>query len=126
MKYRIVKGNKPSLPSYGKYTVKAVHSQTVDFDAFLNEMHSGSSITDGTVMCVLKDFFNVLSRHLQDGDIVEIPQIGTFKMEIESRTFDSPRDFNPKDHVKRFSVHLLPKCTDGTPDIYRNVKLEKL
>lgn len=126
MKYKIQQGNKPTLPSYGKYTVKAAHQQTVDYEKFMGEMQYGSCFTKGTIDGVINDFFNVLSRHLRDGDIVEIPKIGTFKMEIESRTFDCPEDFDPKSHVRRFSLHLLPKCSSGTPELYQDVKLEKV
>lgn len=125
MDYKIVKGTKPTLASYNKYTAKAVHYNTLTARQLEKEIEHCCSATAADVILVLDALQDVLIRHLKDGDKVELPSIGTLKMEIESRTFDAPEDFRADKHVKRYAVHLVPKCRNGEPEIYKDIKLKR-
>lgn len=125
MDYRIVKGTKPTLASYNKYTAKAVHYNTLTAKQLEEEIERNCSATAADVILVLDALQDVLIRHLKDGDKVELPSIGTLKLEIESRTFDAPEDFRADKHIKRYAVHLVPKCQNGEPEIYKDIKLNR-
>lgn len=125
MDYKIVKGTKPTLASYNKYVAKAVHYNTITAKQLEEEIEHDCSATAAYVILVLDALQAVLMRHLKDGDKVELPSIGTLKLELESRTFDAPEDFCADKHVKRFAVHLVPKCHNGEPEIYKDIKLNR-
>lgn len=125
MDYKIVKGTKPTLASYNKYTAKAVHYNTLTAKQLEEEIEHNCTATAADVILVLSALQDVLMRHLKDGDKVELPSIGTLKLEIESRSFDAPEDFRPDKHIKRYAVHLVPKCQNGEPEIYKDIKLNR-
>lgn len=125
MKYSIIKGTKPTLPSYNRYTAKAIHMNTITARMLEEEIQSRCSATTSDVILVLGTLQDVIIQHLQRGDKVELPFIGTLKMEIESKAVDKPEDFSPVDHIKRTSLHLVPKSSNGKPEVYNGLHYEK-
>ena len=123
MEYKLVKGTNPTIPSYGKYVARAVHNNVITAHELALEIQNNCSAKKSDVLLVLTELQDSLIRHLQAGDKIELPAIGTLKLEMDSRTVDSPEEFNPAIHLRKFSLHLLPKCTSGTPDIYTDVPL---
>lgn len=124
MKYKIVKRNNATLPSNGKYVAKAMHFNTVTGDDIAREIERNCSATAGDVILVLEELKYVLGEHLRLGDRVELFNLGTFKLELESHAVDSPEDFRPGEHIRRPVLRVLPKCRNGSPELYRNVKYE--
>lgn len=124
MKYRITKGTKPTLPSYNRYTAKAIHLNTITARMLEEEIQSRCSATTSDVLLVLGALQDVIVDHLQRGDKVELPYLGTLKMEIESKAVDSPEDFCPYEHIKRASLHLVPKSSNGKPEVYEGLHYE--
>lgn len=126
MNYKIEKKNNPTIPSYGKYAAKAVHLNTLTAKELEKEIQRNCSARVSDVVLVLNELQDVLLQHLKAGDKVELPAIGTLKLEIKSRTIEDPKDFSPSQHIRGFNLHILPKSSNGTPDLYKDVPLEQL
>lgn len=124
MRYKLVMGTNPTIPSYGKYVAKAIHPTTISAESICEEIERNCSAKKSDVILVLTELQDVITRHLQDGDRVELPAIGTMKLEIASHTVASPTDFRINQHIRSINLHILPKCHHGTPEVYKGMRLE--
>jgi hypothetical protein len=46
------------------------------------------------------------------------------KLEIESDKVDHPEDFNVRQHIRNFRIHLLPESDNGHQPLYEGIQLE--
>lgn len=125
MKYKIKKETKPTLSTFGKYKAVAVHRNTIDTDQIINEMTKNSVLDKGTVISVLIDLSEVITRHLKEGDKVKLNDFGLMKLEIESEKVDNADDFKPKKHIKGVRLHFIPESINGKQPLYNNIQFEK-
>ena len=125
MKYKIKKETKPTLSTFGKYKAVAVHRNTIDTDQIINEMTKNSVLDKGTVISVLIDLSEVITRHLKEGDKVKLNDFGLMKLEIESEKVDNANDFKPKKHIKGVRLHFIPESIEGKQPLYNNIQFEK-
>lgn len=124
MRYKLVKRNNATLPSNGKYVAKAVHLNTVTSEEIAREIERNCSAKVSDVLLVLTELQETLREHLRQGDRVELFDLGTFKLELESHAVDSPSDFQPSKHIRRPVLRVLPKCKAGKPQLYQDMKYE--
>ena len=125
MKYKIKKETKPTLSTFGKYKAVAVHRNTIDTEQIINEMTKNSVLDKGTVISVLIDLSEVITRHLKEGDKVKLNDFGLMKLEIESVKIDNADDFKPKKHIKGVRLHFIPESINGKQPLYNNIQFEK-
>lgn len=125
MKYRLQKIKNHTQKSYGKYVAKAIHSNTVSAAELEAEIQANCSAKKSDCILVLSELAETLKRHLQDGDKVELPFLGTVKLEIDSVAVDTEKEFNAKKHIKGVKLHLLPKSIDGNIEMYEGVEIKK-
>lgn len=125
MKYKIVKENKPTLVTYGKYKAKAVHNQTVESRRIEEEAAQRLGVTRGDIVSVRMALWNVINDHLRQGDKVRLDDWGLLKLEIESEKVESPEVFNVRKHIRGVRLHFLPQSSEGNPDLYKKIKFER-
>lgn len=125
MKYIIKKETKPTLSTFGKYKAVAVHRNTIDTEQIIKEMTKNSVLDKGTVISVLIDLSEVITRHLKEGDKVKLNDFGLMKLEIESEKVDNANDFKPKKHIKGVRLHFIPESIEGKQPPYNNIQFEK-
>ena len=53
MRYKIVKENKPTLTSYGKYKAKTVHNGEVDSHEIIKEVAKRIGTSEGNILGVM-------------------------------------------------------------------------
>jgi predicted histone-like DNA-binding protein len=126
MKYKIVKENKPTLTTYGKYKAKAVHDREVDSREILKETARRLGFTEGTVSAVVLELSEVINQHLRHGDKVRLDNWGLMKLEITSGHADSPEAFKPRRHIHGVRLHFLPESSKGKPELYQDITYEKV
>ena len=125
MKYKIVKENKPTLTTYGKYKAKAVHDREVDSREILKETARRLGVSEGTVLSVMTGMSEVVNQHLRHGDKVRLDNWGLMKLEITSGHADSPEAFKPRQHIHGVRLHFLPESSKGKPELYQDITYEK-
>ena len=125
MKYKIVKENKPTLTTYGKYKAKAVHDREVDSREILKETARRLGVSEGTVSAVVLELSEVINQHLRHGDKVRLDNWGLMKLEITSGHADSPEAFKPRRHIHGVRLHFLPESSKGKPELYQDITYEK-
>ena len=126
MKYKIVKENKPTLTSYGKYKAKTVHNHEVDSDNIVKEVARRMGTTEGNIHGVMLSLGSVINEHLRRGDKVRLKNWGMMKLEIVSDNVDSPEQFKPRKHIRGVRLHFLPESEKGKPELYQDMKYEKM
>lgn len=126
MLVQLVEGTRKNIPSYGKFTAKAFHPQTVTMHQVCKEIqeHCGAKASD--VVQVLRELEDVLQLHLQSGDKVVLPFLGTMKMDIDSKVFDKPEDFDPAKHIKRFKISFLANSIKGERALFDGIKIDNV
>ena len=125
MRYKIVKENKPTLTTYGKYKAKAVHNREVSSREVRKEVARHIGISDGTVLAVMTSLSEVVNRHLRHGDKVRLEQWGMMKLEITSDHVDSPEQFKARKHIRGVRLHFLPESDKGSPELYKDMEYVK-
>lgn len=98
---------------YGKYFGRVVHTGEVTIDQFADEIQRNCSATKSDVKLVLTELQATIKRHLQDGQVVILPEIGRLKLSVETIGVDKPKDFNLKKHLKRVVCKFLPAGQRG-------------
>lgn len=125
MKYKIIKENKPTLATFGKYKATAVHHNTVETRQLLEETALRCGISVGVLTTVMTDLSNVINDHLRQGDRVRLDRWGLMKLEIESDKVDDPEDFNPRKHIRGVRLHFIPESSGGSPELYKGIRYER-
>ncbi len=123
---KITKGARKNIVSYGKYTVKAMHYNTITMNDVCKEIETNCSAKSSDVELVLRELVDVLKHHLQQGHKVQLPHLGTMKMDIESRAFDNPKDFNPAMHIKRCKISFIPQSYKKHQTLLEDIKIDKV
>jgi hypothetical protein len=126
MLVQLVEGTRKNVASYGKFTAKAFHPQTLTMEDVCKEIQNNCGAKASDVVQVLRELVDVLQLHLQAGDKVELPYLGTMKMDIDSKVFDRPEDFNPGEHIKRFKISFIAKSIKGERALFDGVKVDNV
>lgn len=125
MKYKLHKIANHTQKSYGKYVARAVHNNTVSAKEIELEIQDNCSVKRSDCEAVLCELADCLKHHLQAGEKVELPFLGTVKLEIDSIAVDNEEDFNASQHIKGVKLHLLPKNGKSGIDFRDGLELTK-
>lgn len=125
MKYYMRKSKNGVTAAKGKYVAKARHYNTLDFTEMARRISNSCTLTEADVTATLIAFSQEMMAALKNGDVVVMPNIGKFKLEMEVRPVDDPKDFDPSKHLKRFQLHVLPAMKDGKRKVYQDIHLER-
>lgn len=78
--------------SYGKYVAKVHHCNTITSQQLQEEIQRNCSATVADCTLVMCELAETIKRHRQDGDKVELPYLGTAKLEILSAAVDERKN----------------------------------
>ena len=123
---KISKGARKNIPSYGKYTAKALHLNTITLEDVCSEVERNCSMKSSDVQAVLRELLDVLKHHLQQGNRVQLPPLGTMKLDLESGAFDDPAEFSAAKHIKRCKVSFIPTSYRGRQPLLDGVTIDKV
>ena len=123
---KITKGARKNIVSYGKYTAKTMHYNTITMDDVCEEIQKNCGAKASDVVQVLRELVDVLKHHLQQGNRVQLPFLGTMKMDIESKAFENPKDFNPAMHIKRCKISFIPQSYKKHQTLLEDIKIDRV
>lgn len=92
----------------GKWFAKTKKMQEVDLDEIARRLADRTGMTRGTALTVLIDVVDVMKEQMANGRTVVLGDLGRFSYSVRSRLFDSPEDFDPRQHIKRILCRFLP------------------
>lgn len=95
----------------GKTVIQAnpTGRKRIDHRSFCDEVADGTTFLGAEVEAVLRLAAEIVKRHVENGDIVEFGDIGTFTPSFRSRLVEKDKEtFNPNIHITKPVVKFLP------------------
>lgn len=102
-----------SSPNYGKYFGHVVTNGEVGMKELANEIQQNCTLKKSDVVAVLTELQEAIKHHLQDGQVVVLPEIGRLKLAVETVGVDKPKDFNLKKHLRRVVCKFVAAGSRG-------------
>jgi len=109
IRYRITKRtNTIATTKKEQFIMQAVNTGTVDIKKISNEISTESSLSVPDVMGVIIALGIKMQQHLEDGKIVDLGDVGKFKIGFQSKAADQASELTPKRNIKKFHLNYQP------------------
>lgn len=91
----VSRGNPSDKEAPKKYYAQAKSSGELTFRKLCKEVADASTtVSDTDVMAVINDLIKIAKRHLSDGEIVRLGDLGTFQISVSSEGAESEEKFH--------------------------------
>lgn len=93
----------------GKIVIQArpTGRKRVDHRSFCDEVAHATTFTGAEVEAVLRLAAEIAKRHVENGDIVDLGDIGTLSPSFQSKLVEKGKEkFNPNVHITKPIVHI--------------------
>ena len=110
-------------PANNKWFARAIHVATADTDKLADQISYSTTVTPADCRAVLKALGKVLPDMLQNGFIVKLDNIGTFKLGISCEGAETVNDFSIASNIKGAHVNFYPEYTIDVATGKRIVKM---
>ncbi len=107
LRYRITKRKNTIGGKKDQYIMQAVHTGIVSFDQICKEVGERCSLTPGDVKHAAMELAALYQFHLAEGRIVELGDLGRYKIGFQCKAEDHP-DKLTKKSIKRFHLNFQP------------------
>lgn len=109
IRYRITKRtNTISSIKKEQFIMQAVNTGTIDIKKISKEISIEGSLSIPDVVGVITALGLKLQQHLEDGKIVDLGDVGKFKIGFQSKASDLASDLSPKKNIKKFHLNYQP------------------
>jgi predicted histone-like DNA-binding protein len=108
MRYKIIPRKNP-IDSNGvsKYYATVVRNKDLSYRDLINEIATLSTVNQPDVMAVLESLFQLVPKHLKQGQNVHLGDLGAFYLNIKSEGAEDKKEFNPF-HIKGVRLRFRP------------------
>ena len=108
VKYSVVPKKDPrDLDAPPKYYPTVVSKERSDLRDIANRITQMSTVTSVDTMAVLEAFLLVIPEELAEGNIVELGELGSFRLTVLASGEDHPEDVS-KRNIKEVKVRFKP------------------
>lgn len=124
VKYSLAELRNPLRPEEPKmFYAKAQADGVVTLNDIAEDVSYASSLTDGDVLNSLRGVIRCMRKHLANGRVVSLGELGSFQMQISSRGAYTKEEFNAA-NIKQAKFQFRP----GTMlrDLQRNMSYERV
>jgi len=109
IRYRITKrSNTISKNKQTQYIMQAVNTGTVDINTISKEISNESSLSIVDVKAVLIALGIKMQYHLEDGKIVDLENIGKFKVGFKCKADFKATNLAPKKNIQKYHLNFQP------------------
>lgn len=108
LRYRITKRNNSLKNNTEQYILQAVNTGTIELDYISKLISEECSLHEVDVKAVLIALGLKLEFFLTDGKIVELGDIGRFKMGFNGTASNDPNTLTPKRNIKKYHINYQP------------------
>ena len=91
-----------------KYYAIVSHSGTFDLDAVCEAVENRSHLNSAAVKSILDSFCYIIRRELQEGRIVQLGELGSFRLSLSSDGVDNPDEFIANRNIRSSSLIFCP------------------
>ena len=109
IRYRITKrSNTITTKNKEQYIMQAVNTGTIDVNQISYEISNECSLSAIDVKFVLMALGEKLKYHLEDGQIVDLENIGRFKIGFKCKASEDPKTLTPKRNIVKYHLNFQP------------------
>ncbi len=109
IRYRITKRtNTISNTKKEQFIMQAVNTGTVDIRRISEEISTESTHSIADVIGVITGLGIKMKQHLEDGKIVDLGDVGKFKIGFQCKAADTAKELTPKRNIKKFHLNYQP------------------
>jgi predicted histone-like DNA-binding protein len=109
IRYRITKrSNTITNTNKEQYIMQAVNTGTISIRQISDEISRESTVSKVDITAVLVGLEEKLKQHLSDGKIVELGDVGKFKLGFKSTAESEPSLLSPKKNILKYHVNFQP------------------
>ena len=108
LRYRITKRNNSILENTPNYILQAINTGTIDLDTLSESISNECTLHSVDVKAVLIALGKKLDFYLSDGKIVDLGDVGKFKMGFSGKAEESPEALSVKRNIKKFHINFQP------------------
>lgn len=112
IRYRITKRtNTIAAVKKEQFIMQAVNTGTLDIRRISEEISTESSLTIADVIGVITALGIKMQQHLEDGKIVDLGDVGKFKIGFQCKAAETAKELTPKKSIKKFHLNYQPSLT---------------
>lgn len=112
IRYRITKRtNTIAAVKKEQFIMQAVNTGTLDIRRISEEISMESSLSVSDVIGVITALGIKMQQHLEDGKIVDLGDVGKFKIGFQSKATDTAKELTPKRNIKKFHLNYQPSLS---------------
>ncbi|MFD0762277.1 HU family DNA-binding protein [Lutibacter aestuarii] len=109
IRYRITKrSNTIANNKAPQYIMQAVSTGVVDLDQISYQISNECTLSKVDVKMVLYALGEKLQFHLEDGKIVDLENIGKFKIGFKCKADPNPANLTPKRNIQKYHLNFQP------------------
>ena len=108
IRIRLRKNEIKSNKNYGQYFAETVSMGTVGVEQLAEEISRNCTLKSSDVQGAIIALQEVMVSHLQSGETVVLPGIGSFSLAAESCGVEAPEKFNLKRHIRGIKCRFRP------------------
>ena len=123
--YRITKRNNSTSENTPNYILQAINTGTIDLDTLSESISNECTLHSVDVKAVLMALGKKLDFHLSEGKIVDLGDVGKFKMGISGKAEETPEALSVKRNIKKFHINFQPSFKNEKKAIGRFRCLQK-
>ena len=109
IRFKTIGRGQPGVVGGGetKYYASIVRDRRVDLRRFITQIAELNTVNSADVYAVLESFLQLITRHLSQGRIVDLGQLGTFSISVSSHGEETPSDVD-RNSIKNYKVLFRP------------------
>jgi len=107
LRYRITKRTNSIGDKKDQYILQAVHTGIVSFDQICREVGERCSLSPGDVKHAANELAELYQFHLAEGRIVELGDLGRYKIGFQCKAEDHPDKLSKKS-IRKFHLNFQP------------------
>ena len=109
IRYRITKRtNTIANTKKEQFIMQAVNTGTVDIRRISEEISTESTHSIADVIGVITALGIKMKQHLEEGKIVDLGDVGKFKIGFQCKAADEAKELTPKRNIKKFHLNYQP------------------
>jgi len=91
-----------------QFIMQAVNTGTIDIRRIAEEISTEGSLSIPDVIGVITALGIKMKQHLLDGKIVDLSDVGKFKIGFQCKAADEAKELTPKKNIKKFHLNYQP------------------
>ncbi|MEQ8687556.1 MAG: HU family DNA-binding protein [Imperialibacter sp.] len=109
--YKAIGRTQPGVAGGGqiKYYAGIKREREVTLREMVKEISSRSTVTTADAMAVIENFLELVPKFLRNGRSVNLGQLGSFRVNISSKGYDTPDEVGNYS-IKRNKISFLPSA----------------